>query len=84
MHLIRVHSCSLHIVHFSQMTCPHCRTLSCYVCRKEVRGYDHFNVCVPRGLLNIPLILLALAKCSWRSCDCNYEWQQDLPAVGTS
>lgn len=24
------------------MTCPECGTLSCYVCRKAVNGYDHF------------------------------------------
>jgi hypothetical protein len=27
----------------NKMTCPHCRTLSCYVCRQIIRGYDHFN-----------------------------------------
>lgn len=25
------------------MTCPHCRTLSCYICRKIINGYDHFH-----------------------------------------
>ncbi|KIM37082.1 hypothetical protein M413DRAFT_281321 [Hebeloma cylindrosporum] len=25
------------------MTCPNCRTLSCYVCRKVVTGYEHFD-----------------------------------------
>ncbi|TCD66626.1 hypothetical protein EIP91_001093, partial [Steccherinum ochraceum] len=27
----------------NKMTCPNCRTLSCYVCRKVITGYDHFN-----------------------------------------
>ncbi|CAA7261257.1 unnamed protein product [Cyclocybe aegerita] len=27
----------------NKMTCPHCRTLSCYVCRKVINGYEHFN-----------------------------------------
>ncbi|KAH9926626.1 uncharacterized protein BXZ73DRAFT_19576, partial [Epithele typhae] len=27
----------------NKMTCPHCRTLSCYVCRKVITGYEHFN-----------------------------------------
>ncbi|KAH9942854.1 hypothetical protein B0H21DRAFT_511019 [Amylocystis lapponica] len=27
----------------NKMTCPNCRTLSCYVCRKIITGYDHFN-----------------------------------------
>ncbi|KAJ3937045.1 MAG: hypothetical protein NXY57DRAFT_982937 [Lentinula lateritia] len=27
----------------NKMTCPHCHTLSCYVCRQRVTGYDHFN-----------------------------------------
>ncbi|THH12108.1 hypothetical protein EW146_g7819 [Bondarzewia mesenterica] len=31
----------------NKMTCPHCRTLSCYVCRKIVHGYDHFHQNVP-------------------------------------
>ncbi|KAJ4488145.1 hypothetical protein J3R30DRAFT_3433416 [Lentinula aciculospora] len=31
----------------NKMTCPHCRTLSCYVCRQAVTGYDHFNQAVP-------------------------------------
>ena len=29
------------------MTCPNCRTLSCYVCRQVVTGYEHFDqVCL--------------------------------------
>ncbi|KAH9481344.1 E3 ubiquitin-protein ligase RNF216 [Psilocybe cubensis] len=27
----------------NKMTCPHCRTLSCYVCRKVIDGYQHFD-----------------------------------------
>ncbi|KAJ3829988.1 hypothetical protein F5880DRAFT_1607038 [Lentinula raphanica] len=27
----------------NKMTCPNCHTLSCYVCRQQVTGYDHFN-----------------------------------------
>ncbi|KAL6307320.1 hypothetical protein BKA93DRAFT_727613 [Sparassis latifolia] len=27
----------------NKMTCPNCHTLSCYVCRKIITGYDHFN-----------------------------------------
>ncbi|KAF8986749.1 hypothetical protein BDQ17DRAFT_1259268, partial [Cyathus striatus] len=31
----------------NKMTCPYCHTLSCYVCRQEVKNYDHFNqVCL--------------------------------------
>ena len=25
------------------MTCPNCMTLSCYICRQIITGYDHFN-----------------------------------------
>ncbi|KAF8879405.1 hypothetical protein BD779DRAFT_1156124 [Infundibulicybe gibba] len=27
----------------NKMTCPSCRTLSCYICRQIIKGYDHFN-----------------------------------------
>lgn len=27
----------------NKMTCPNCKTLSCYVCRAVITGYDHFN-----------------------------------------
>ncbi|KAF8907296.1 hypothetical protein CPB84DRAFT_298608 [Gymnopilus junonius] len=27
----------------NKMTCPNCRTLSCYVCRQVIKGYDHFD-----------------------------------------
>ncbi|KAF5376094.1 hypothetical protein D9615_007750 [Tricholomella constricta] len=27
----------------NKMTCPNCQTLSCYVCRQVIKGYDHFN-----------------------------------------
>ena len=27
----------------NKMTCPNCGTLSCYICRKVIVGYDHFN-----------------------------------------
>src|SRR5882757_9237955 len=25
------------------MSCPNCHTLSCYICRQVIQGYDHFN-----------------------------------------
>ncbi|KAI1787091.1 hypothetical protein LXA43DRAFT_896802 [Ganoderma leucocontextum] len=27
----------------NKMTCPNCGTLSCYICRKVINGYEHFN-----------------------------------------
>ena len=27
----------------NKMTCPNCATLSCYICRKVIVGYDHFS-----------------------------------------
>ncbi|KAF9479665.1 hypothetical protein BDN70DRAFT_767517, partial [Pholiota conissans] len=27
----------------NKMTCPNCRTLSCYICRKAITGYEHFD-----------------------------------------
>ncbi|KAI0689014.1 hypothetical protein BC835DRAFT_280334 [Cytidiella melzeri] len=27
----------------NKMTCPNCHTVSCYVCRQVITGYDHFN-----------------------------------------
>jgi hypothetical protein len=27
----------------NKMTCPKCRSLSCYVCRALIKGYDHFD-----------------------------------------
>ncbi|QRV85512.1 TRIAD3 [Ceratobasidium sp. AG-Ba] len=32
----------------NKMTCPKCRSLSCYVCRKVIKGYDHFDQ-TPQG-----------------------------------
>ncbi|EPQ53809.1 hypothetical protein GLOTRDRAFT_78895 [Gloeophyllum trabeum ATCC 11539] len=26
----------------NKMTCPYCRTLSCYICRQIITGYEHF------------------------------------------
>ncbi|KAF8956276.1 hypothetical protein BDZ97DRAFT_1852621 [Flammula alnicola] len=31
----------------NKMTCPNCRTLSCYVCRQVISGYEHFNQAPP-------------------------------------
>ncbi|KAG9124036.1 hypothetical protein FRC07_013115 [Ceratobasidium sp. 392] len=31
----------------NKMTCPKCRSLSCYVCRKVIKGYDHFDQTPP-------------------------------------
>ncbi|TBU39099.1 hypothetical protein BD309DRAFT_873009 [Dichomitus squalens] len=31
----------------NKMTCPNCGTLSCYICRKIIQGYDHFNQASP-------------------------------------
>jgi hypothetical protein len=27
----------------NKMTCPNCQTLSCYVCRQIITGYEHFG-----------------------------------------
>ncbi|KAF6759266.1 hypothetical protein DFP72DRAFT_1102545 [Ephemerocybe angulata] len=27
----------------NKMTCPQCQTLSCYICKQEIKGYDHFH-----------------------------------------
>ncbi|CAL1697818.1 unnamed protein product [Somion occarium] len=27
----------------NKMTCPNCRTLSCYICRQVITSYEHFN-----------------------------------------
>ncbi|KAI0070670.1 hypothetical protein K474DRAFT_1608247 [Panus rudis PR-1116 ss-1] len=27
----------------NKMICPNCRTMSCYICRKVIQGYEHFN-----------------------------------------
>lgn len=32
----------------NKMRCPYCQTLSCYVCRQLITGYEHFNE-QPRG-----------------------------------
>lgn len=32
----------------NKMTCPKCRALSCYVCRKLIQGYEHFDQ-TPQG-----------------------------------
>ncbi|KAK0443954.1 uncharacterized protein EV420DRAFT_1017265 [Desarmillaria tabescens] len=31
----------------NKMACPNCHTLSCYVCRQIITGYDHFNQQAP-------------------------------------
>ncbi|KAG6857032.1 hypothetical protein H0H87_010705 [Tephrocybe sp. NHM501043] len=31
----------------NKITCPFCNTISCYLCRKIVTGYDHFNTAQP-------------------------------------
>lgn len=31
------------VLQCNKMSCPNCMTLSCYVCRKVITGYDHFN-----------------------------------------
>lgn len=27
----------------NKMTCPNCHTVSCYICRKVIHGYEHFS-----------------------------------------
>jgi hypothetical protein len=42
------------------MTCPNCNTMSCYICRQVIRGYDHF------GNVSLWLILFRCpSSCSW-------------------
>ncbi|KAG1729566.1 hypothetical protein EDB19DRAFT_115472 [Suillus lakei] len=38
---IKEHGCN-------KMTCPNCRTVSCYICRKVINGYEHFGNSNPR------------------------------------
>ncbi|KAJ1300746.1 hypothetical protein OPQ81_002389 [Rhizoctonia solani] len=37
----------------NKMTCPKCRSLVCYVCRKLIQGYDHFDQ-TPQGAARNP------------------------------
>lgn len=61
----------------NKMTCPYCGTHSCYTCRKQITGYDHFDL-VRRACsfyqVVQPLIrflcpsLLSEALEPWRTC----------------
>ncbi|GJE95558.1 hypothetical protein PsYK624_117440 [Phanerochaete sordida] len=31
----------------NKMVCPNCRTMSCYICRQIIHGYEHFNQAPP-------------------------------------
>ncbi|KIY74350.1 hypothetical protein CYLTODRAFT_416193 [Cylindrobasidium torrendii FP15055 ss-10] len=33
----------------NKMLCPNCNTLSCYICREIIKGYEHFNQNLPAG-----------------------------------
>lgn len=41
----------------NKMTCPNCTTLSCYVCRKVITGYDHFNEVCHIFLCSFPSLI---------------------------
>ncbi|KAG2352593.1 hypothetical protein BDR07DRAFT_1313156 [Suillus spraguei] len=41
---IKEHGCN-------KMTCPNCRTVSCYVCREVINGYEHFGNSNPHNTL---------------------------------
>ncbi|KAF8196178.1 hypothetical protein BJ912DRAFT_1141053 [Pholiota molesta] len=45
----------------NKMTCPNCRTLSCYICRKAITGYEHFNQNNPNQ--RAPIAQGSNAKC---------------------
>lgn len=36
-------SSPLFFLQCNKMTCPNCSTVSCYICRKVITGYEHFN-----------------------------------------
>ena len=40
----------------NKMSCPNCNTLSCYICRQVITGYEHFNQV---GILSVSLYLFA-------------------------
>ncbi|KAL5526297.1 hypothetical protein ACEPAF_8020 [Sanghuangporus sanghuang] len=38
----------------NKMTCPNCHTLSCYICRQIIKGYDHFDQRHPANMNGQP------------------------------
>ncbi|KAK0491629.1 hypothetical protein IW261DRAFT_1324475 [Armillaria novae-zelandiae] len=53
----------------NKMACPNCRTLSCYVCRQVITGYDHFNQQVPGA----PTALKSKKCLLWDSVDVRHS-----------
>lgn len=36
----------------NKMTCPNCQTVSCYICREVITGYEHFGRVIPPAPYN--------------------------------
>ncbi|KAG9090822.1 hypothetical protein FS749_000263 [Ceratobasidium sp. UAMH 11750] len=54
----------------NKMTCPKCRSLSCYVCRKVIKGYDHFDQTPPNAPQRAAQSSSSKSKCPlWDSVD---------------
>ena len=48
----------------NKMSCPNCNTLSCYICRQVIKGYDHFNqVSIFAISLWFFILLLSFLRC---------------------
>ncbi|KAG1777856.1 hypothetical protein EV702DRAFT_1098155, partial [Suillus placidus] len=48
---IKEHGCN-------KMTCPNCQTVSCYICREVINGYEHFGNLRPNGQVDKKKCLL--------------------------
>ncbi|KAK0499446.1 hypothetical protein EDD18DRAFT_852256 [Armillaria luteobubalina] len=53
----------------NKMSCPNCHTLSCYVCRQVITGYDHFNQQAPGA----PIALKSKKCLLWDSVDVRHS-----------
>lgn len=52
------------------MTCTYCHTVSCYVCRSIIRGYDHFDevrlfYLFPKNILTKAIIATRSSANQW-------------------
>ncbi|KAI9456529.1 hypothetical protein BJY52DRAFT_553150 [Lactarius psammicola] len=67
----------------NKITCTYCRTVSCYICRSIIRGYDHFDESVRLFYLYPNDILTKVIIATWWTSELRwFQWFEEMPFMG--
>lgn len=61
----------------NKITCSHCGTISCYLCRQIIKDYSHFDVSYPFCLVHLSKLRYTCKLTIWFYLSARWRWATD-------